>query len=124
MREAKGDFDINLDVVKNDLPPAGRMLITKHYRGALEGQGLGQMISKRADSGVAVYAAIEEFSGQLEGKTGTFSLIHSGYMDASQQDLSIQIIEGSGTEALTGIRGELSIIQEGDKHGYLLEYEL
>ena len=61
---AKGKFEVNLELQNDDVAPAGRMLINKSYSGGLEGSGVGQMISKRTENGVAVYYAIEEFTGK------------------------------------------------------------
>lgn len=46
-------------------------------------------------------------------------------MDASQQDLTYEVVNGSGTGALTGISGTLSLtIAEGGEHHYELSYQL
>ena len=49
----KGTFDVDLCPQNDKNTPAGRMVIEKKYTGAMVGLGLGQMISKRTDSGVA-----------------------------------------------------------------------
>ncbi len=120
--EAKGTFQVNLDPQDDTTAPAGRMLIHKEYTGDLIGIGIGQMLSKRTAAGVAVYSAIEEFEGTLAGKKGCFTLVHSGFMSASEQRLDISIIAGSGKGELEGIEGALNIIQQDDKHCYKLEY--
>lgn len=119
---ASGSFDVSLTPQKEDQYAAGRMLIEKTYSGDLKGSGQGQMLSKRTDAGVAVYSAIEEFSGTLDGKSGGFTLFHNGYMSAESQSLEITIIEGSGSGELSGITGKLSIEQSGGEHSYTLHY--
>ena len=96
------------------------MIIQKVYAGDMIGTGLGQMLSKRIEGGAAVYAAIEEFSGSVKGKTGSFTLFHRGCMSATTQSLDIDIVEGSGTDELEGIQGSLSIHQENGEHLYTL----
>ncbi len=120
---AKGQFEVNL-VPQEDENPAGRMLINKTYIGNLEGSGVGQMISKRTPTGEAVYYAIEEFSGLLDGKKGSFTLVHSGSMNKESQSLSVLILEGSGDDELKNISGSMKIIQEGGNHSYDLDYTL
>lgn len=121
---ASGTFEVHLEPQKDDHAPAGRMVISKTYTGSLEGTGKGQMISKRTSSGVAVYSAIEEFDGKLDGKKGGFTLIHNGYMSSEGQSLEVKILEGSGSGQLENISGELEITQKDGAHEYELRYEL
>ena len=122
--KASGYFEINLVPQTEDSSAAGRMLIDKNYTGDMIGTGLGQMLSKRTDSGQSVYSAIEEFEGSVNGKIGSFTLFHVGKMSANRQSLEINIVSGSGAAELTGIEGQLTITQEQGSHQYLLEYTL
>lgn len=124
MNEAKGAFEVKLEPQNDEAAPAGRMLINKTYSGEMVGTGIGQMISKRMASGTAAYYAVEEFSGKLANKTGSFTLLHEGFMDSSSQSLKITIMSGSGTEEFATISGSLEIIQQDDKHHYELSYTL
>jgi len=117
-----GTFEVQLEPQKDERAPVGRMLITKKYTGGLVGSGIGQMISKRTENGVAAYFAVEEFEGTLNGKEGTFTLIHQGHMSSTSQSLDVQILEGSGTGELKNIRGDLSIIPTEGRHDYELKY--
>ena len=121
---ANGTFEIKLEPVKFDTPPVGRMIITKQYSGGMVGAGAGQMISKRTDSGHAVYLAIEEFDGVINDKNGSFTLLHKGSMSSSQQSLEIIIMEGSGTGEFAGISGVMTIVQDKGSHSYELDYSL
>ncbi len=121
---AEGKFDIKLTPQEDQDTPAGRMTILKDYSGDMVGIGVGQMISKRTAQGASVYAAIEEFSGSLEGKQGSFTLFHNGFMTAEKQSLEVIIVDGSGTGELSNIQGSLTIIQESGEHSYILNYQL
>jgi hypothetical protein len=121
--QAKGTFNVELTAQTDDITPVGRMLIDKQYTGDMVGKGIGQMISKRTTNGAAAYSAIEEFSGSLAGKTGTFTFIHNGLMSATEQQLTIYILQGSGTGELTDITGQLTIIQSAGQHSYELTYQ-
>jgi hypothetical protein len=121
---AKGNFEVNLVPQKNDDAPVGRMVINKTYHGDLNGTGVGQMISKRTESGTAVYFAIEEFSGSVKGKNGGFTLIHKGYLSKESQSLEVEILAGSGTGDLNNISGSMVITQVKNNHFYELKYEL
>jgi hypothetical protein len=121
---AKGSFEVNLTPQEDASSPAGRMVIDKIYLGDINGSGIGQMISKRTESGAAVYFAIEEFSGSIKGRVGAFTLIHKGYMSKESQSLEVVILEGSGTGELKTISGSMVITQDADGHTYELTYEL
>lgn len=121
---ARGKFEVNLEPQKDDVAPVGRMIINKSYKGGLEGSGIGQMISKRTEGGVAVYYAIEEFAGTVDGRNGAFTLAHKGVMDNDSQSLEVLVLQGSGTGELENITGSMSIIQEGGVHTYELKYNL
>ena len=121
---ATGKFEISLEPQNDENAPAGRMIIDKKYSGGLVGSGLGQMISKRTEAGSAVYSAIEEFEGSLNGKKGAFTLVHYGEMSAEGQKLNVNIVAGSGLGELENISGSLEIIQENNTHKYVLNYKL
>jgi len=121
---AKGRFEINLAPQQDGATPAGRMIINKSYQGDLDGSGVGQMISKRTESGTAIYYAIEEFSGSVKGTSGAFTLVHKGHMSKDSQSLEVDILEGSGSGDLENISGSMVILQDANGHTYELNYEL
>lgn len=121
---AIGTFEVELTPQDDVLSPAGRMLINKTYSGDMNGSGIGQMISKRTEGGTAVYYAIEEYLGTLNGKKGGFTLVHTGHMSAESQSLEVSILEGSGTDELQHISGSMTINQDAGGHSYELSYEL
>ena len=100
------------------------MVIDKTYLGDMNGSGIGQMISKRTESGAAVYFAIEEFSGSVRGKSGAFTLIHKGHMSKESRSLEVGILEGSGSGEFENISGSMNIVQDANGHTYELTYEL
>jgi hypothetical protein len=124
MKTIDGSFEVNLSLQDDGDSPVGRMLIHKTYKGSLEGIGIGQMISKRTDNGSAAYVAIEDFTGVVDGKKGSFTLLHKGLMTTDNQSLDISILKGSGSGELENILGEMTIIQEDGNHNYRLSYSL
>ena len=123
--KAKGEFDVDLIAQSDAEFAAGRLTIEKVYRGDLVGEGKGQMLSKRtAVAGSAGYVAIEEVGGVLAGKTGSFTLQHSGTMTRGVQSLTVSIVPDSGEGELTGISGSLDIIIDNGKHYYEMVYTL
>ena len=121
---ANGDFEVDLAPQADEGAPAGRMILNKTYQGEMNGSGIGQMISKRTENGTAVYYAIEEFSGSVEGKNGAFTLLHRGLMNKGTPMLDVNILEGSGSGELATISGSMLISQDADGHRYELTYEL
>jgi hypothetical protein len=121
---ANGTFEVDLTPQQDDGYPAGRMLIKKTYQGDMNGSGIGQMISKRTENGVAVYYAVEEFSGSVKGKSGGFTLDHKGHMSKESQSLEVTILEGSGSGELQNISGSMLIVQDASGHSYVLTFEL
>lgn len=103
----------------------GRLLLDKHYHGALEADAQGQMLSAvSAVKGSAGYVAIEVVTGTLQGRSGSFALQHRGVMTRGAPELSVTVVPDSGTGELTGLAGSLLIrIAEG-KHHYEFDYTL
>lgn len=124
MQNIKGKFDVDLTPQEDHQAPVGRMVIHKRYSGALTGEGKGQMISKRTEGGTAIYFAVEEFDGSVDGRAGTFTLTHNGSMTKDAQHLDVQIVEGSGGGGLVGITGSMDILQQDGEHFYVLKYAL
>lgn len=123
MQEAKGTFDVRM-TVESDAPVA-RMALVKSFHGDLEGNSVGTMLSAgNPAEGSAGYVAIENVTASLAGRQGGFSLQHSGTMHAGEQTLAIAVVPGSGTGALAGISGSITIAIEGGVHSYALRYSL
>ena len=126
---AKGSFEVKVSPQASpDLPQGviGRMSIDKTFHGDLEGTSKGEMLA--AGSGTkgssGGYVALEQVTGTLGGRKGTFVLQHSATMTKGVPDLSIIVVPGSGTEQLAGLSGKMNIIITEGKHSYDLEYSL
>jgi hypothetical protein len=128
-KHATGTFDVKLVPQTSgdqgqDAVPA-RMTIDKQFHGDLEGTSKGQMLAAgTAVKGSAGYVAIEQISGTLHGRTGTFILQHSGTMTRGVPQLSVTVVPDSGTGQLAGISGKLNIIIVEGKHSYEFDYDL
>ena len=103
----------------------GRMTIHKQFRGDLEGTSRGQMLTAMTqEQGSAGYVAIEQVTGRLQGRSGTFALQHSGTMDRGAPRLTITVVPDSGTGELNGLAGQMTITIADGKHSYDFEYTL
>lgn len=124
---ARGDFDVRTIPQAADGPASavGRLLLDKRYHGELEATAAGQMLAVRTSvEDSAGYVAMEQVSGTLLGRTGTFALQHSGVMDRGEQELVISVVPDSGTGELEGLTGTMNIVIANGKHSYDFEFSL
>ncbi len=125
---ATGTFEVKLTSQPQEGggdPSIGRMTGEKQFHGDLEGKSVVQMLTAgTAVAGSAGYVAIERVNGTLHGKTGSFTLQHSGTMAHGAFQLSVTVVPDSGTGELTGIAGSMKIIVENGKHSYEFDYTL
>ena len=128
--KVSGEFQIKLQPMDfyakgNEGINFGRMSIDKAFSGALEATSKGEMLSAMtATKGSAGYVAIEQVSGLLSGKKGSFVLQHFGTMNRGKDNLVLEVVPDSGSGELSGISGKMSIKIENGKHTYEFEYEL
>ncbi|MFN2476692.1 MAG: DUF3224 domain-containing protein [Chthoniobacterales bacterium] len=121
---AKGPFEVKLNPQTTDAP-LGRMSIDKQFHGELEASSKGEMLAAQsAVKGSAGYVAIEQVTGSLHGRRGTFFLQHSGTMNRSMAQLTVTVIPDSGTDELEGLAGKMTIDIADGKHLYDFEYSL
>ena len=84
----------------------GRLSIDKQFHGALEATSKGEMMTAiTGTKGSAGYVAIERVTGTLDGRTGAFTLQHSGTMTRGVPELSVTVVPDSGTGQLAGLSG-------------------
>jgi Protein of unknown function (DUF3224) len=131
MSHATGSFEVKVipqapDAQAADKPvgnPIGRMLLDKQFHGELEAASQGQMLAAgTAVKGSAGYVALEQVTGMLQGRNGSFLLQHNGTMTRGQPQLSIAVVPDSGTGELTGLTGKMEIEIKDGKHFYHFEY--
>ncbi|MGA2903308.1 MAG: DUF3224 domain-containing protein [Candidatus Korobacteraceae bacterium] len=130
MAHATGTFEVKLVPQPADdqskAAALGRMSIDKQFHGGLEGVSKGEMLSfgtgTKGSSGG--YVAMEQFSGTLNGRSGSFVLQHSGTMTRGAPELTISVVPDSGTGQMAGLAGKMTIIIADGKHSYDFEYTL
>lgn len=125
---ARGTFEVKVTpFAPDDSTDAsiGRLALDKEFHGDLEAHASGQMLGVQSPvEGSAGYVAMERVTGTLHGRQGSFVLQHLGRMQGSNMELRVQVVPDSGTDALTGIAGSMTIIIEGGKHAYEFDYTL
>jgi hypothetical protein len=126
---AGGTFEVKLSPQAPDEGEPGggigRMLIDKRFAGDLEGTSKGQMLAAMTGvEGSAGYVAMEQVTGTLAGRGGTFVLQHSGTMTRGAPQLTVSVVPDSGTGELEGLTGRMQIIVEEGRHSYVFDYTL
>ena len=129
---AKGTFVVKINPVDGSAlaqeAGIGRMTIDKTFSGDLEGTSKGEMLTGATEStGAMAYVAMERVTGKLNGRSGSFLLMHNASMlksDPAGGGMQITVVPQSGTEELAGMSGKLTIVIDAGKHSYDLEYEL
>ena len=112
---AQGEDGINL----------GRMSIDKKFAGELSASSKGEMLSAMTPvKGSAGYVAIEQVSGTLSSRKGSFVLQHFGTMNRGNDRLILEVVPNSGTGELSGLTGKMTINIDGGRHYYEFDYEL
>jgi hypothetical protein len=95
----------------------GRVSFRKTYKGDdLTATAVATMLN----CAQIAYTAMERVTGTLDGRTGSFVLMHGAAPGTGESDVATGVIvAGSGTGELTGLTGRMEI-----RHGELfLEYE-
>ena len=125
-----GEFKVELKPLElstqgKDGVNLGRMSIDKTFYGELAATSKGEMLSAMTKvAGSAGYVAIEQVSGTLAGKQGSFVLQHFGVMANGNDRLILEVVPDSATGDLSGLTGTMSITIKDGKHYYEFEYQL
>jgi hypothetical protein len=125
-----GKFDVKLTPLdtfasgKNGVN-LGRMSIEKTFHGDLAATSKGEMLSAMTPTqGSAGYVAIEQVTGLLTGKQGSFVLQHFGIMNNGEKRLVLEVVPDSGTGELKGLSGKMTIDIDNSQHFYQFDFEL
>ena len=126
---ASGTFEVKMTSPTSDANAAasaiGRFSLDKKFNGDLEGTSKGEMLAVSSTApGSAGYVAMEQVTGTLKGRTGTFALQHSGTMNRGTAQLSVTVVPDSGTGELVGLSGKMDIKITDGKHFHEFDYVL
>lgn len=127
MAHASGMFEVKMTPHddKSVGPTVRRYSLDKQFHGDLEGTSKGEMLAVGTEvEGSAGYVAMEQVSGTLHGRKGTFALQHSGTMTRGKPELSVTVVPDSGTDQLAGLSGKMDIKIADGKHSYDFDYKL
>jgi hypothetical protein len=128
-QHAKGTFDVNVQPLPADEKVPGltvaRFAWNKQWKGDFEGSSKGEMMaSNSGDQGSGGYVAIEQVTGKLGNRAGSFTVVHKGTMKGGSFELAIDVVPDSATGQLAGLSGRVTIVIADGKHSYDIEYTL
>src|SRR4051812_10006801 len=126
---AEGTFEVkNSPLAADDAvigTAIGRSGLDKEFHGSLEGTSKGEMLGAgNPATGTAGYVAIEQVTGTLNGRSGSFALQHFGTMEENKFNLLVRVVPGSGAGELSGICGSMIIAVANGKHSWRMDYTL
>lgn len=101
-------------------PKVTQAFVVKQYRGTMAGVGTTRQWMIYVEDGTATFTGLERFVGQIDGREGSFLLRHEGRFEAGVVDARWEIVEGSGSEALSGISGQI-LFRAGHQDEYPVE---
>jgi Protein of unknown function (DUF3224) len=97
----------------------------RKYKGALAGESEGDLLVCQTSETAFGYVGMDLFKGSLDGRAGTFIFQHGElHADGKVSPFGF-IVTGSGTDALKGIEGTVSISVSPDwVHTITLNWEI
>jgi len=107
-----------------------RVQVKKSFTGDLQGESKGELLMCMADPADflkgAGYVVSDRFAGTFRGAEASFVFQHWGVSGGGAPPSTAgHIVPGSGTGALTGLTGTLSITRDdAGAHTLILDYDL
>jgi Protein of unknown function (DUF3224) len=129
-RHVEGTFDVTS---WNEEPAQGlegtakvvTARIGQRFTGGIEAETAFDTVMTYLDDGSAKYVGHHRVVGKIGDKSGTFVLQGIGTFDGKEVRTTLEVIEGSSTGDLTGIRGTGSWVAPiGSSGTFSLDYEL
>jgi hypothetical protein len=80
--------------------------LTEAFTGDLDGQSPVRALQLLRDDQSATLVSLQRFTGQLNGRRGTFVLQGSEIVESGKIRATWFVVPGSGTDALTHLRGQ------------------
>ena len=99
-----------------------RAHVGKSYEGELEGEGMVEYLMMYRADGSADFVGYEKVECRLKGKKGSFVFEHRGFFKDGKAHDTWTVVEGSGSDELTGIEGTVRF-EEGHKEEYNVDFD-
>jgi len=96
--------------------------VANAFHGDIEGEAQLEYLMIYLADGSASFIGLEQVTGRIGDRSGSFVLRHEGKFEAMAARVSISVVPGSGTGNLTGLRGEGQFETQGGPAPYTLDY--
>jgi hypothetical protein len=106
-------------------PKLTRASVLYAFEGELAGEGRLEYLMTYLPDATAVFVGYQRFVGRVGAREGSFIFRHGGrFADGIASD-TWTVVEGSGTGALTGIRGQVEFsAAHQDAYEIIFEYDV
>ncbi len=96
------------------------------YAGDVDGTGKSEALMFYREDGTAAYTGLERFVGQVGGRSGSFVLRADGVFEDGAATTNWQVVDGSGSGELRGLRGTGQAVAASGQPGgtFTLDYDL
>jgi hypothetical protein len=102
-----------------------RACIYQDFSGDIEAAGSSQTLMFYRTDGTASFIGLQRMTGRLHGRAGSFVLRTDGTYDGTEARTQWQVIAGSGTDELQGLRGEgTAVAPPGPGGSFTFDYDL
>jgi hypothetical protein len=107
----------------DDGPDLVEIHVAETFSGDIEGEGVVRFLQAVRKDGSASFVGIERVTGSIGGRTGSFLLQDAGTLEGTTVKGDWFVIPGSGTDELSGLRGEGGFEAELGQHASItLDY--
>ena len=128
--QAKGTFKVSgwEESTYQELEDGGKLTkahVTFGFDGDLDAEGGWEAVMCYQEDGSASFTGFQHTTGSLAGRAGSFVLRADGAFSTGQALTTWQVVDGSATGELRGLRGSGSAVTTSESGGeFTLDYEL
>jgi hypothetical protein len=83
--------------------------VKRHFEGGIVGDSVAAVLFARSRPDRLGYVATDSFTGRVGDRRGNFVFQHGGSIDRGTLGSFGYVVPGSGTDELSGLRGEVQI---------------
>ena len=86
-------------------PKLTRASCRQVYKGDIVGESVLEYLMVYRAGGDATFVGTERIRGSVQGREGTFALVHEGVFEGGVARMTLTVVAGAGTGDLAGMRG-------------------
>ncbi|GHO47561.1 hypothetical protein KSX_57240 [Ktedonospora formicarum] len=100
-----------------------RVEILHRYEGIIEGEGSIQYLIAENKNLTGSTIALEKVTGSVDGRSGSFVFQQIGTFDHGKLKMTLMVLPGSGTDQLSGLCGQATLISDLHQEIYSLPFD-